>query len=141
MNAVTTSIRRSRLGYALAVVLLIASGLLLRSGVAPFPPVVVKYGGVALWAIVLFLGLGLAFASAPTLHIACVAVGISWCVEFLQLYHSTWIDAIRSPRIGHLVLGSTFHGPDLVAYCFGVCLVAVAEVVFSRQSRSAQQRA
>jgi hypothetical protein len=115
------------------MVLAIGLGLLLRSGGTPFPSAVVKYGGVALWAVVVFLGLGFILARTATITIACAAVCISWGVEFLQLYHAPWIDVIRSTRLGLLVLGSTFHSPDLMAYCLGVAFGAIAEAVFSRK--------
>lgn len=136
--AVETSGRRNRLSYAIAVVLVIGLGLLLRSGVAPFPIFVVKYGGVALWAIVVFLLLGLAAPVTATTRVAGIAVAVAWCVEFLQLYHSPWIDSIRSTRVGHLVLGSTFHSPDLVAYCVGIGLGAAAESTFAMVRRPAR---
>ena len=133
-----SSEQRSRLVYAIAVVLVIVLGLLLRSGGAPLPGAVVKYGGVALWALVVFLVLGLAALKASTARLAGIAVAIAWCVEFLQLYHSPWIDSIRSTRVGHLVLGSTFNSPDLVAYCVGIGFGAAAESMFARVRRSAR---
>ncbi len=133
--AVELSGQRNRLVYALAVVLVIGLGLLLRSGGAPFPGAVVKYGGVALWALVVFLLLGLATPVASTARLGGVAVAISWCVEFLQLYHSSWVDSIRATRVGHLVLGSTFNSPDLLAYCVGIGLGAAAESVFAMVRR------
>lgn len=131
--------RRSRLWYALAVAMVVLAGLAVRSGMTPFPGFVVKYGGVALWALVVFLGLGLVSPAAPTAWVAWVAVCISWCVEFLQMYHAPWIDAVRATRLGHLVLGSTFHGPDLLAYCLGVGIGAGAEIARGRRRRAVRE--
>jgi hypothetical protein len=103
-----------------AVVLVVGLGLLWRSELMPLPRFFVKYGGVALWALMVFLGLGVAFPRTPTVRLAGIAGCIAWCVEFLQLYHATWIDAVRSTQLGNLVLGTTFHWPDLVAYLVGI---------------------
>src|SRR5688572_10101869 len=58
------------------------------------------------------------------------STGFAWSVEYLQLYHAPWIDAIRSTRLGRLVLGSVFNSPDLLAYVIGIALGALAEYVF-----------
>ena len=48
-------------------------------------------------------------------------------IEFLQLYQAPWIHSIRAMRLGHLILGSTFNWPDLLAYLAGIALGAFAE--------------
>lgn len=135
MTAAATSVQRSRPIYALATALVVGTGLLWRSGLLPLPDFVAKYGGDALWALVVFLGLGIAFHRGTTVRIALLAVGFAWSVEFLQLYHAPWIDGIRSTRLGHLVLGTTFNGPDLLAYVIGIALGALAERVFLNRPR------
>lgn len=79
-----------------------------------------------------FLCFGFVFRRSSTARIALGAVCFAWSIEFLQLYHSPWIDEIRSNRLGHLVLGAGFNGPDLIAYLIGVALGAVAECVYFR---------
>jgi Protein of unknown function (DUF2809) len=113
--------------YAIAVVMVIGAGLLWRSGWIPLPRSVSKYGGDALWALMVFFGLGFVFVRGSTLCVAVSAVCFAWSVEFLQLYHAPWIDGIRSNRLGHLVLGSVFNGPDLVAYGVGIAVGVVVE--------------
>ena len=61
------------------------------------------------------------------MRVALIAVGFAWSIEFLQLYHADWIEAVRSMRLGRMVLGTTFNGPDLLAYVVGVVLGALAE--------------
>jgi len=70
-----------------------------------------------------------------TLRVASYAVCFAWAVEFLQLYHAPWIDGIRSARLGHLVLGSVFNGPDLVAYVVGIGVGVVVEWGIRRVGR------
>lgn len=59
--------------------------------------------------------------------ISIYALAFAWSVEFSQLYHAPWIDTIRSTRIGHLILGSTFNAPDLLAYAVGIGIGAAVE--------------
>ncbi len=118
---------RGRLAYAACLMLVIGAGLLWRSGLVPLPGWLVKYGGDALWALAVFLGLGWVFRQSRTGRVALAAVFCAWGVEFLQLYHAPWIDGIRATRPGRLVLGTTFNAPDLLAYLVGIALGAWAE--------------
>ncbi len=129
--------QRSRPAYALAVTLVIGIGLLWRSKLLPLPQFVAKYGGDSLWALVVFLCFGFAFPRGSTIRLALVAVGFSWSVEFLQLYHAPWIDGIRSTRLGHLVLGNVFNLPDLLAYVVGVAVGVWAEQAFLKDGQMA----
>lgn len=125
---------RTRLTYVLAAGLSIVLGLLWRSGLVTMPGFLVKYGGDALWSMVVFFGLGTLFTRVTTLRVALMAVAFSWAIEFLQLYHAPWIDSIRSTLLGRLVLGSTFNSPDLVAYVIGVALAALADRVLAQRN-------
>src|SRR5262245_276299 len=109
MNTLTTPLERSRPLYGLAAALTIGAGLLWRSGLLPLPEFPAKYGGDSLWALMLFFGLGFVFRRSTTAQLALGTIGIAWCVEFSQLYHAPWIDSVRSTRLGHLVLGSSFN--------------------------------
>jgi hypothetical protein len=128
---------RNRLAYAVAVGVVIGTGLVWRSGLIALPNFVAKYGGDALWALVVFLCLGFVFHRSSPMRIALAAVCFAWAIEFLQLYHGEWIDAVRSTRPGQLLLGSTFNSPDLIAYVIGIALGAFVErVYFCRKKRS-----
>ncbi len=141
MDTTAISIQRSRPIYAAAVVLVIGSGLLWRSGLLALPTFIGKYGGDSLWALVVFLCFGFASPRTPTVRIAFIAVCFAWSVEFLQLYHSPWIDGIRSTRLGRVVLGTTFNSPDLLAYLVGIALGALAEGVYLNQKQGTSLRA
>lgn len=118
---------RSRILYAVLAFAVIGAGLLWRASFMPLPPFLSKYGGDALWAMMVFVGFGLLFPRASTLRLALLALGFSWCVELSQLYHAPWIDAVRATLPGRLVLGSTFNWPDLPAYALGIGLGAWLE--------------
>ena len=130
MGATTVPIQRSRPLYALAVVLVIAVGLLWRSRLLPLPNFIAKYGGDSLWALVVFLCFGFVYPRSSTARIGFIAVCFAWSVEFLKFYHAHWIDGIRSTRLGRVVLGTTFNSPDLLAYLIGIALGALAERVY-----------
>lgn len=137
MNVFTTRIERSRPTYAFTAALTIGAGLLWRSRLLPLTEFLAKYGGDSLWALVVFWGLGFAFRRSTTTRIALGTVGIAWCVELLQLYHAPWIDGVRSTRLGHLVLGSSFNGPDLLAYVIGAAMGALIECTFLNSTERA----
>jgi hypothetical protein len=113
--------------YALLAIAVVAVGLLWRSGLIPLPQWLSNNGGDALWALMVFVGFGFLFPRASTLTVALLALGVAWGVEFSQLYHAPWIDAIRATLPGKLVLGNTFNWPDLPAYAVGIVIGALAE--------------
>jgi hypothetical protein len=77
-----------------------------------------------------FCGFAFVFRRASTLRLALLALGFAWAIEFSQLYHSEWIDQIRSTRIGALILGSVFNWPDLLAYAIGVSVGALFDFIY-----------
>jgi hypothetical protein len=123
------TIRRQRIYYMLWIALVMAAGLLWRSQLFSFSSFFFKYGGDALWALLVFLGFGLFFRRASISKLALTALVFSWIIEFLQLYHAPWIDHMRSTGIGGLILGYAFNIPDLFAYAIGIALGAAAEYI------------
>lgn len=120
-------IQRRRILYALWLVLVMGAGLLWRSGFFSLSWFSSKYGGDALWALLVFLGYGFLFPKTSTLRLALAALCFSWIIEFSQLYHASWIDFMRATRMGGLVLGSSFNPPDLFAYVLGIAVGAITE--------------
>ncbi|SEL93732.1 Protein of unknown function [Pseudoxanthomonas sp. GM95] len=120
---------RDRWLYFALVALVIALGLASRRYAALMPNWLGKYPGDALWALIVFLILGALFRRGSTTWLALLALGVSFVVEFGQLYQPAWLMDVRSTTLGHLVLGSGFHLQDLVAYAAGVALGAIAEKV------------
>jgi len=135
-NKITKSPRRNRFGYAVSLALVIGLGLLWRSSLLSLSGFVSKYGGDALWALAVFLGVGLLFRDVSTLRNTLIAVCLAWSIEFSQLYHAPWIESLRATRPGHLILGSTFNSPDLLAYIIGIALGAMVERLYHRKKVS-----
>jgi hypothetical protein len=102
-------------------------GLSSRRFAGHLPGFVAAYAGDTLWALALFLFLGLIRPRAATERLAAMALILSLSVEISQLYHAPWIDAIRQTTLGGLILGYGFLWSDLVCYAVGVSLGAVLE--------------
>jgi hypothetical protein len=122
--------------YALWIVVVICLGLGSRAEALALPPFVAKYAGDALWALMVFLGLGFLLATRRTVFVASWAVAACCAVEFSQLYHAPWIDAIRRTRLGALTLGDTFAWGDIAAYLVGITFGVVLEKCWSLSTSS-----
>jgi hypothetical protein len=118
--------------YAIAILLVVVSGLLSRRHPGLFPLSLGKYPGDALWAVMIFLGFGFLFPAMPTVRIGLAAVAFSCAIEFAQIYRAPWIDSIRATTLGHLILGSGFSWMDIAAYSVGILLACLVETGFFR---------
>ncbi|MEW2121814.1 DUF2809 domain-containing protein [Streptomyces sp. NPDC005474] len=106
---------RIRLAAAGAAVVTVGAGLGLRAVTAGS---LAKYGGDALYTILLLALVVLVAPRVTPLTAAVSALAISWGVEFLQLSEMTAELSQRS-TVTRLVLGSTFNPPDLLWYAVG----------------------
>jgi hypothetical protein len=102
--------------------LIIVSGLALRGfgfnwGLSAF---VVKYGGSALWAAMVFFLAAMAASNASRLSIALISAAIAVGVELFRLIHAPWLDAFRLTLPGALLLGRIFSAWNMLAYGVGI---------------------
>lgn len=125
---------RTRLLYLAAAAIVIAVGLASRKVEGLFPSFLGKYPGDALWALMAFFLIGALRPALSICRTAVFALAVCFAVEFGQLYQAPWIRAVRANPLGHLVLGSRFHSPDLVAYAVGVASGAIVVSLFSRRA-------
>lgn len=106
---------RIRLAAAGAAVVTVGAALGLRAvtegGVA-------KYGGDALYTVLLLALVVLVAPRLTPLRAAGIALAASWAVEFLQL-SAVPAELSRHSTLARLVLGSTFDAPDLFWYVAG----------------------
>ena len=109
------------------MLLVIGLGLASRRYPGMFPAFLGKSPGDALWALAVFVGLGILFPRASTGRTGAAALAIAFLVELGQLYQAPWINAIRATLPGRLLLGTTFVWSDLPAYAVGVALGVLAE--------------
>ncbi|MFD3524317.1 DUF2809 domain-containing protein [Streptomyces sp. NPDC058653] len=106
---------RTRLVACGVAVGIVGAGLGIR-GVAGGD--VAKYGGVALYTVLVYVLVVLVAPQVRPGVAGFVAAGFSCAVELLQLTGVTAGPAERSAVV-RLALGSTFNGPDLLWYAVG----------------------
>lgn len=97
-----------------------------------FPTIFGKYPGDALWALLVYVLIGMMRRKMSPSWVAAWALAACFAVETAQLYHAPWIDAVRATRMGYLALGTTFNPMDLVAYTVGVAAGWVTEAVMHK---------
>ncbi len=118
---------------------LIAVTVVLGLGSRRFGPMLpawlAAYAGDTLWALVVFLGLGMVFARVSTWVIALSALSFSFAIELSQLYRAPWIDSIRATTLGGLVLGRGFLWSDLACYAAGIASGILIEQTLGREKR------
>ena len=124
--------KRSRLIYLFLTGGVIALGLLSRRYPGLFPAALGKYPGDALWAMMVFCGLGCLFPGMTTRRAGGSALAFSCAVEFSQLYHAPWIESLRDTLPGRLVLGRGFSWVDMGAYAIGLTIACLGEIIFQR---------
>jgi anaerobic C4-dicarboxylate transporter len=127
MNASYQLPVRRRCIYALLIVALPALGIATRAYADALPVFVARYAPDTLWALLVFTIIALVAARLPTVRIALLALATAFLIETSQLYHASWIDDIRTTRIGGLILGFGFLWSDLLCYAVGVALGVVLD--------------
>ncbi len=129
MKADADDSRRNPMTWIALIALTVVLGLGSRRFGRSLPSFVADYAGDTLWALVVFLGIGLILPRASTWRVAILAMSFSVLIEVSQLYHATWIDTLRRTTIGGLVLGFDFVWSDLACYAVGVGLGILIERV------------
>jgi len=113
---------------ALSLVLMVVTmigGLVIRFVPFGLLPVVVKYGGSMLWALMIYWIVSTLLPSLRLCAVALLTAGITVSVEFFKLYHAPALDAFRLTLPGILLLGRFFSAWDILAYW-----IAIAAGVF-----------
>ena len=81
--------------------------------------------GDGLWALLVFALVSVAF---PRWHLPrrfFVALAIACLVEFSQLWHTPWLEALRHTQLGALAIGGSFSWGDIGCYAAGIALGAL----------------
>jgi hypothetical protein len=99
-----------------------------------------KYAGVALYAALVYALVVLLMPRWRPLWTAPVAVGFCWLVELAQLTPYP-AELSASSGLARLVLGSTFHGPDLFWYVVGVTAATGVDALVRRAAAREPGRA
>ncbi len=127
--------RGIRTAAAAAAIVTVGAGLGLRAIAAGSAA---KYGGDALYTVLVLALVVLAAPRLAPLKAAATALAFSCGVEFLQLSYVP-AELSRRSTIARLVLGSTFNAPDLLWYAVGAaagCLAHTAVRALLSRSRA-----
>jgi hypothetical protein len=125
--------KRNRVWQAFYIVIVMILGLASRSFGELLPARLAAYSGDVLWGLMVFLIVGFLLPKQEILNSALTAIAFSTLIEFTQLYHAPWIDAIRSNRLGGLLLGYGFLWSDIACYAFGITMGVLFEFFFYRK--------
>jgi len=107
--------------------LIILTGLVWRLAPLHLPPVAFKFGGSALWAIMVYCLIAACFPSLRPLQLAVTACLIAALVEISRLHHSPIEDAFRLTLAGRLLLGHIFALSDIAAYWIAIMATAAID--------------
>ncbi len=127
----TPHLTRNRIIYVFIIIVVIALGLASRRYPELLPHFLARYAGDTLWALLVFLLLGLLFPTMSTLKVAIIALLLAWSIEISQLYHAPWLDEIRHYWLGALVLGHGFIWSDIICYTVGITIGVIGELLGS----------
>ncbi|MDF2531039.1 MAG: hypothetical protein K0Q65_620 [Clostridia bacterium] len=127
---------RKRVSQAFYIITVILLGLASRRYGTLMPGWLAAYSGDVLWGLMVYLMVGFLQTKQKVLHTALFAFAFSALIEITQLYHAPWIDAIRSNKLGGLLLGYGFLWSDIICYGIGIATGAVLEFLYYRKNVS-----
>jgi hypothetical protein len=118
---------RNRISYFILILIVVLIGLASRNYSDLFPEWVKLYVGDTLWALNVFLILGFVFKKMSSFWLAAIAFAFSLLIEISQLYHTPWIDSMRTYKLIAVIIGFGFRWSDLVCYFVGVFIGVILE--------------
>jgi hypothetical protein len=121
------AVHRPRLTYALLAATIVVAGLAARHLRSAAPGILTTYLGDTLWPVLFFLLFAIALPRAATRTVALLTLATTLGIEFSQLYHAPWLDALRATPPGRLLLGNTFLWSDVACLVVGTAIAAGCE--------------
>lgn len=94
----------------------LAAGLVVRFAPLGLPGAVVKYGGSAFWALLIYWVVSAMLGSRRIMVAVVVACLLAAAVELLKLFHTPELDAFRLTLPGMLLLGRFFSVQAIAVY-------------------------
>ena len=128
---------RSRILYAVLTFAVLGLGLASRSSAAQnLPKFVSAYSGDTLWALMVFFLFAFVFRTSSSYRVAAYAGAFAAAIEVSQLFHFSWLEAIRSLPGMRLVFGYGFLWTDLLCYAVGILIGWAADTIICRRTGS-----
>ena len=115
--------RPALLSAALLTITMIA-GLAIRFAPLGLPGFVMKFGGSALWAVMIYWIVSSGRHTWPVGQAAVIAGVLATLVEFFKLVHAPVLESFRSTLAGALLLGRFFSFWDIAVYWLAIALAA-----------------
>ncbi len=115
---------------ALSILLIaatIVAGLAVRFAHLGLPAPIVKYGGSALWAVMIYWLTSTLLPTGRLGGLIALAGTAATVVEFIKLFHTPWLDAFRITLAGTLLLGRVFSGWDILVYWLAIGAAAATD--------------
>ncbi|SUY48520.1 Protein of uncharacterised function (DUF2809) [Clostridium putrefaciens] len=119
--------KRNRVNYGILIIIVVLLGIGSRKFGYILPRFIASYLGDTLWGLMIFLVIGFLCNNLNTDIVAISSLIFCFFIEFSQLYHSAFIDSIRSTVIGGLILGFGFLWSDLICYSLGIIIGVLIE--------------
>lgn len=117
------------------IVMTMIVGLAIRFAHLGLPASIVKYGGSALWAMMIYWIASSILTSWRVKYLALFAGSMATLVEFFKLYHALSPDAFRRTLAGMLLLGRVFSFKDIAVYWIAIAIVAGLDLSLRRIHR------
>lgn len=100
------------------------AGLVIRFAPLGLPASIVKYGGSALWAMMIYWMSSSVLPSWRAEYIGLLSGVVATSVEFFKLYHAPVLEAFRHTIAGVLILGRVFSFKDIAVYWIAIAIAA-----------------
>jgi hypothetical protein len=110
---------KNRLLIILGIIVIVPAGFLTKFYTGPAQSWVNNSCGGLLYEVFWCLVFALLFPTARPVKIALWVFLITCCLEFLQLWHSPFLEIIRINFIGRTILGNSFNWGDFPYYVLG----------------------
>ena len=105
----------------------IVTGLMVRFAALGLPPRIVKYGGSALWALMVYWILSTLLPARRPGGVVLLAGCLATAVELGKLLHTPSLDAFRHTLPGILLLGRIFNLWDIGIYWLAIVAGAILD--------------
>ena len=115
---------RERLPFLVALAVITPLGFATKSYGGPAQDWVRYSAGGVLYVVFFVLLAHAVRPGLPVLRVALVVFLATSAVEVLQLWHPPFLEALRSHRLGRVLLGNVFSWSDFPHYALGAALGA-----------------
>jgi hypothetical protein len=100
------------------------------------PAVLIKYGGSALWAVMVYWLVAFLLPRRAPRFLGFLAAAVAAAVECFKLYHSPGLDAFRYTLAGKLLLGRVFSLQDIAVYWLAIVAIRFADAFVKTQRKT-----